>query len=128
MGRPKEQCRPQLRLQILDLTAQGRLRDRQLLRGFCEAFLLRHCFEIPDMPQFHLPTSSFHAFSKNQLILSILQHVVFSFIILFRYYYTSIICISHYKRNMVNYNHQKEVRPDPLSITTKSTVHLSWKG
>jgi len=29
---------------------------------------------------------------------------------------------------MVNYNHQKEVRPDPLNVTTKSTVHLSWKG
>ena len=54
MGCAKEQCRPQLRLQILDLTAQGRLRDRQLLRGFREAFLLRHCLEIPDMPQFHL--------------------------------------------------------------------------
>jgi len=29
---------------------------------------------------------------------------------------------------MVNYNHQKEVRPDPLNVTTKSTDYLSWKG
>ena len=54
------------------------------------------------------------------MVIRLVRHVVFfAFIIPCRYYYTFIICISHYKRNMVNYNHQKEVGPDPLSVTTQ---------